>query len=271
MKKLFYSSFYLLLIGQAQSQHSYSTSFYPGSGTYSKKFADALSFVSNPATLSQIKVAGVGLFAERKYSLKELSFYTTALAIPTSYGGFGIIARYNGFKDYNETQFGLAYSKSLGSIDIGAQFNYYSVSIAGYGSSGVVTADAGMIWHILERVNVGIVIMNMVAGKLKSIEAEKPAIGYKLGIGYDISPLVFLSTEIVKEENNLVNIIAALQYKVDDKFFLRGGIYTSTTSPWLGAGLAWKNFRVDITSSYHPQLGISPGLFILYTIKQNKE
>jgi hypothetical protein len=35
----------------------------------------------------------------------------------------------------------------------------------------------------------------------------------------------------------------------------------------MGVGLYIKTFRVDVTASYHPQLGVSPGLLILFNFK----
>ena len=271
LKKFIFHSFWLLQFAQAQTTHHFSASDYTGAGAYSKKFTDVFSFTANPAALSQTALFGAGIFSERKFLLKELNIYTIAVAIPSAYGGIGIAARYSGFSEYNETQLGLAYGKSLGLIDIGVQFNYSAIRIAGFGNSGVVHADAGMVWHVMEKLHTGVHIMNVVAGKLSGNKEEKPALIYKLGFGYEASDIIFISTEIQKEENKPVTLIAVLQYIVAGKFYLRGGITTATGSPWLGAGWSWKNFRIDITSSYHPQLGISPGLLLIFSDKKKKD
>jgi len=39
--------------------------------------------------------------------------------------------------------------------------------------------------------------------------------------------------------------------------FARVGISTAASSAWLGLCLNLKYFRVDVTTSYHPQLGIT--------------
>jgi hypothetical protein len=47
------------------------------------------------------------------------------------------------------------------------------------------------------------------------------------------------------------------------------GIATSTGSPYAGMGWQWKNCRADLTMRYHPQLGITPGLLLVFYGKQN--
>ena len=179
-----------------------------------------------------------------------------------------MVGRYSGFSDYNETQLCLGYAKTLGQVDVGIQFDYSAFRMAGYGSSSFVQADVGMIWHIMEKLHTGVHLMNVLSGRLSGNTKEKTAFVFKMGFGYEVSDAVFISSEICKEEDKVVTLLALLQYTVAGKFYLRGGISTATSSPWLGAGWAWKNFRIDITSSYHPQLGITPGLLLLFSSKQ---
>jgi hypothetical protein len=42
---------------------------------------------------------------------------------------------------------------------------------------------------------------------------------------------------------------------------------------YAGLGLAWNNLRLDISASYHQQLGVSPGLLLIYNFnsKDNTE
>ncbi len=268
MKKLFICGLLLSQFASSQTVHSFSTPNYIGTGAYSKKFTDGFSFVANPAVLSQTTLFSAGIYSEKKFLLKELNLYTIAVAIPSSLGGFGILARYSGISDYNETQLGLGYAKNLDQVDVGIQFDYSAFRIAGYGSTSVVQAHAGMIWHVMENLHTGIHLVNVLSGRLSGNTKEKPAFVFKMGVGYEVSDAVYISSEICKEENKLVTVQTLLQYTVAGKFFLRGGISTATSSPWLGAGWAWKNFRIDITSAYHPQLGITPGLLLLFSSKQ---
>ncbi|MGZ8542105.1 MAG: hypothetical protein ACXWV6_15750 [Chitinophagaceae bacterium] len=139
---------------------------YTGLGAYSINHADIFSFTANQASLAQLKNAGIGVYGERRFLLGELNNYTAAFGMPTRSGNFGLKAGYSGFSDYNETQLGLAYGRKLGNkIDIGAQFNYNGIRIAGYGSATAVSFEIGTILHLTEKLHAGIHVNNPVGGK----------------------------------------------------------------------------------------------------------
>ena len=271
MKKLFLHWFLLFQFVQAQTVHYPTYSNTIGLGAYSKKFTDVFSFTSNPAALGWLSSAGLGVFTEQKFLLDALKFYTMAAAIPLSNGGIGIDARYYEAGAYKESQYGLAYGKSLGTVSIGAQFNYSSIQITGYGKVSVFYFDVGTLWQLSEKLFTGFRISNPSGASFGGNNEEKLAFSCSFGLGYEVSTAVFINAEIIKEEDRSPSILFSLYYSLDHKFFLRAGIATATTSPWIGAGLSWKKMRVDITSSYHPQLGISPGISFIFSGKQKAE
>ena len=260
-----------LLKGLSQSVHYPVAAQYTGSGAYSKNFIDVFSFTSNQGALAGLQQVSAGIYAERKFLLKELSVYNLAVALPTTVGGIGFTAKYFGSTDYNESLLGIAYAKNLGKIDIGAQFNYNMIRIAGYGNDAVINFELGTIWHITDKFHTGIHVYNPVGGKFGKSGDEKLAAVYKGGFGYEASQKVFLSTEIIKEEDKPVNVRAGLQYNFAEAFFVRTGISTNAAFYYLGAGLSWKNVRLDVTASYHSQLGITPGLLLIFAAKPKDE
>jgi hypothetical protein len=76
-----------------------------------------------------------------------------------------------------------------------------------------------------------------------------------------------LSAEIVKQEDLPVNINAGVQYNFLKQLFARVGIASENESPYAGAGISWSNIRLDVSASYHPQLGFSPGLMVIVNFK----
>src|SRR5205814_3599184 len=136
--------FHLPVIGFSQAVRSLISSAYIGLGAYSNNHIDVFSFHANQAALAQLNNVAVGIYGEKRFLLNELGLYDAAVAVPTSSGNFGIDARYYGFADYNESQVGLAYARSLGSkVDVGIQFNYYSVRVTGYGNASSVNFEIG--------------------------------------------------------------------------------------------------------------------------------
>lgn len=265
---LLLGSFHLLLQGQTVRRPV--AAVYTGLGAYSIDHVDVFSFTNNQASLAQMKNASAGVYGERRFMLDELSLYQLAIAVPTNSGNFGVKAGYFGFSDYNESQMGLAYARKLGTkVDVGVQFNYNGIQISGYGNSSAINFEIGTILHLTDKLNAGVHAYNPVGGKFGKNAEEKIASVYTFGIGYEASDKFFVSAEIEKEENQPVNVNAGTQYRFLPQFMARAGISTNTSNVYAGVGLFLKTFRLDVMASYHPQLGVTPGLLLLYDFKKN--
>ncbi len=253
----------LLQLSVGQSLRQPVSAIYLGLGAYSTHQVDVFSFVNNQAALAQTKNAVAGVYGEKRFLLAATSMYSAAIALPSSSGNFGMNLAYAGFKNFNEHQLGLAYARSLGpKVDIGLQFNYYGYRIPAYNNASTVTVEMGALLHVTDNLNVGVHVYNPIGGKMVKTGEQLAAV-YKMGLGYDVSDLLFVGAELVKEENTPVNVNAGLQYQFEKQFFARVGIATATASTYGGVGICWNNMRLDISGSYHPQLGWSPGLLLI--------
>lgn len=201
--------------------------------------------------------------------LQELSAYSLAAALPTSSGNFGLKGEYSGSGLYNETGLGLAYARKLGDkADVGVQFNYTSVKAAGYGSASAITFDAGVILHITDAVQTGIHVSNPMGMKLgKGGEEKLPSI-YSAGIGYDVSPRFFIGAEAEKIEDQPLTVNAGFHYVFADKLLASAGISSATSVYYIGFGVQLKSLRLDVTAAFHPYLGVTPGLLLVYAPKE---
>jgi hypothetical protein len=245
---------------------------YIGLSAYSANQTDPLSFTANQAALAKNKQPGIGLYGEQRFLLAATNAYVVAGALPTKMGGFGIQLNYSGFKNYNEHSIGLAYGRSLGAkADVGIQFNYFGYRIPAYGNASTVNVEAGAIIHFTGKLNGGFHICNPVGGKLSGTESEKLAAVYTMGLGYDASTNFYVSAEIIKEEDKPVNVVAGFQYHFSKQFFARAGFTSVSSTAFAGAGVGWNNLRVDVSGSYHPQLGFSPGILIIAYFGNKKE
>ena len=237
---------------------------YTGLGAYSINHGDVFSFTTNQASLAQLKNAAAAVYGEKRFLLSELNNYSAVIGLPTQSGNFGLKAGYHGFSDYNETQLGLAYGRKLGDkVDLGGQFNYNGIRIAGYGNDAAISFELGTVLHLSDKLHAGFHLNNPVGGKFGKDQQEKLSSVYTVGIGYEASDKFFVSTEIVKEEDQPVNVNAGMQYKFLAQVLVRIGMFTATSTGWMGVGLSLKLLRVDVTAAYHPQLGITPGLLLL--------
>lgn len=236
---------------------------------YSRQFKDAFSFSSNTAAAATLQKFAAGIYSERRFMLKELSTYSAAAAFPTSSGTFCVKGDYSGSSLYNEAAAGLAYARKLGDrVDVGIQFNYFTVKAAGYGSASAVTVDAGVIFQVADGVQTGIQVANPNRRSLgKGGEETLPSF-YSAGIGFDVSPQLFIGAEAEKIENSPLGVNAGIHYRFADKLVARAGVSSATSVYYIGFGVALKSILVHVTASFHPYLGVSPGLLLLYAAKE---
>ena len=261
-----------VLLSQAQVLRRPLAAAYTGMGAYSINHVDVFSFTANQASLAQLKNSAAGVYGERRFLLSELNNYTATIGLTTNSGNFGVKANYSGFSDYNETQLGLAYGRKMGNkVDIGAQINYQSIRINSYGNASAVSFELGTILHLTDKLHAGLHATNPVGGKFGKDQQEKLSSVYSFGIGYEASDKFLVSAEIQKEEDQPVNVNAGFQYIFIPQLLVRAGMSSATSAAWLGLGLTIKSFRLDVTTSYHPQLGITPGVLMLFNFnrKQN--
>ncbi len=273
MRPLFF--FLLILVGRnaaAQGVHSPLTNAYTGIGTYSKHFTDAFSVIGNQAVLADFDHSVAGIYGEQRFGLKELRTISASVAFPVRSGGIGANIRYLGDSKFNNAQFGLAYGRKLGSrVNVGVQFNYYSMRIAGYGNTSILTAEIGTLWQVSKKLQVGLHLNNPTGGKSGKQQAERLPTVFKMGLGYEASDQFYLSIEITKEESRPVMINADMQYQFAGQFFARMRVITETGQFAAGIGYEYKKCRLELVSSFHQQLGFTPAILLLFRFNTTRE
>jgi len=270
LKNIFYILVVMLSVDSyAQTVRQPLTPSYPGMGAYSKKAADLFSMIVNPAALANLKQAGAGLYSERRFLLNAFSQYTAVAGFQTRSGAFALQADYFGHSQFNETEICLGYARALGSkMDLGARFHQYNLRIPSYAASSAFYVELGVLFHLSGKVHAGFSVYNPVGGKLNRSVNEKIASVYRTGFGYEVSDQFYISAEMIKEENKHPGVNVVFQYQLINDFFLRAGVNTVSKQPFAGVGLRLRNYRVDLATSFHPQLGVSPALMFLFDLKK---
>jgi hypothetical protein len=242
-------------------------------GAYSNQFNDVFGANANAASLSTLKQAGIGVYGERRFNLEQLNMYNLAAALPTGSGTFGLQGTYFGFSQSNQTRLSLAYGRKIvETVEIGASFHYHAISQAGiYGNSSAITGSLGMLLHLSPKITAGLNAYNPFRATWSKGDGERLPSRYTFGMGYDASEKFFVTGELEKEENLPVNVNLGIHYQLIEQLFIRGGISTQTSSYYAGLGLQLSGFRLDVATSFHPQLGVSPGVLLLYNFGKKKE
>lgn len=247
------------------------TSLYNNLTAYSVKNADALSFSANQAALANITQWTGGVYGEQRFLLADLGLYHAALAIPTPSGTFGLAASYFGSSFNNELQAGLAYGRKLSDkISVGAGFNYFTVSLASYGAAAAYNFEAGVLLNITEQLHAGVHAYNPTSATLGKAEDEYLPSIYTAGLGYEPSDKLFIAASLQKIENAVPDFNAGVHYRFDQKLGARVGFSSGASTYYMGLGYQLSSFRLDVTATVHPRLGVTPGIQILFQRQEAK-
>lgn len=250
----------------AQMHRQGVTSNYFNLTCYSQQFTDAFSARYNQASVAGLTRFSIGAFAERRFMMQELGVYTVSMVQPTGSGNFALHLNHTGDGYYRETGVGLGHARQLGEkLALGLQFNYQSVAVADYGTASFLGFDAALRVKVTDKLSTGFQFSKPAAWTNSG--EERLATVYRIGMGYDVSPKLYMGTAFEKTEDQDVDILAGVQYNFHEKFLARLGLITPTSGYYLGFGVQLQHLRLHVTASVHPYLGTTPGMLALYTTK----
>ena len=229
--------------------------------------SDLWSVSSNQAALTGLKNPEVGVFVAQPFMVKELSRTAFAAALPQKWGVVAVSYNRQGYKLYRDSKLGLAYARSFGPrFSAALQLNYLSVFIGeNYGSRGTIAAEASLMAELTPRLKLGFHLFNPTKAGMADYNNEKvPTIG-KLGLGYTISAKLHALIEVEKDLNNKPVVRAGVEYFPVKFLYIRAGVSSNPSLNAAGFGLQWKKVKLDMAASFHPQLGYTPNLGLLYS------
>jgi hypothetical protein len=231
-----------------------------GMGAYSNKQTGALSIATNLARAANETDVAVGIMAERRFNLQELSNIYAAFTMPVhKQGNITSTLQYAGNNIINETNVTLGYSRFLNSkFAIGVGFNYYNIKASGYGNSGMVNTLISGYLQMNSQLAIGVQAENLMPNKFGVTKSEKLAQVVTLGIGYQPSAMVYTSVELTKEESYPLYATVKLRYMPIDKLALQAGVSTHNNNINIGASFITKKIEVLVGVGYQTRLGASP-------------
>ncbi len=241
-----------------------------GMGGYTATLSDVWSTNNNQAGLGFMTDITGGIFYENRFLLKETSYRAGAFVLPVKTGAFGLSVASFGYSAYSETKAGLSYGQRFGDrFSVGVQLNYLNTKLnQDYGSRNTVTGAVGIISKLSDELSIGVHVYNPTRSKLAEYDNERIPTIMKLGLDYRFSEKVMIGVETEKDMNYDASVKAGIEYHITEIFYLRGGISTNPTLSSFGFGLQMKNFKMDISSSFHQTLGMTPGISLIYQKKK---
>lgn len=242
-------------------------------GGFNVTLSDLWSSNNNQAGLGFVEDLSGGIYYENRFLLKETSYKAGAFVLPVKKGAFGLSVTSFGFELYNETKAGLSYGMRFGDkFSMGVQLNYLNTSLTqDYGSKTSLTGAVGLIAKLSKELTMGVHIYNPTRAKLAKYDNERVPTIMKLGLDYRFSDKVMLAVSTEKDLNFDAIVNAGIEYHIIEMLYLRGGISTNPTQYAFGFGMQLTNFKIDLSSSFHQTLGITPAISIIYSKKKKSK
>jgi hypothetical protein len=268
MKKIYllFSSF-LLYISSFASDGARSA----GLGGASVSLADVWAAQNNQAGLGFQKSFACGISYENPFLMKELSTKTFGLALPVKDGAFGVLVSNFGYSLFNQNKIGLCFGKAFGEkISAGISMDYFSTTISEYGKKNSFAAEMGIQAKPLKNLTIGAHIFNLSRTKILDYNDERLPTIMRLGFDYKFSEKVFVAVETEKDIEKKGMIKTGLEYRPIKELYVRAGVSTNPSLSCFGIGLNLKQFKLDLSSSYHSTLGFSPQVSLIYEIEKHK-
>ncbi len=227
-------------------------------------FQDMNSLFFNQAGLANLDELGGIISSERRFLSDALNTFSGGFLIPTDAGNFGLSINYFGFSAFNQQKIGLVYARRLfEKATIGAELNVQNYRIPEYGNFAVFSMELGLQYELNDALIIGAHISNPIQQEL--VEDENLSTRLNLGLAYLVSDKLSLFAETEKDIDTPFRLKAGLEYQPISILYLRFGIGTAPTLTNFGIGLKIsEQLKIDLSSSYHQQLGFSPGISIIY-------
>lgn len=242
-------------------------------GNASVTFDNAFSAFHNQAGLGFIQNFSAGIAYRNNFFLQETGLKSLAIAAPISnVGVIGLSVNSFGFSAYGEHKFGLAFSKAFGEvISMGFQLDYLQTQFSEpYGSKGMILGEFGVLAKLNEKVRIGAHLFNPTRTTLEPSIPERIPTILKAGFSYTFSANLLTTLEIEKDLDLKPNLKAGLEYKINEKIYLRGGVNSAPVKVSFGAGFVFKNLQIDLASEYQQILGFVPAIGMRYSFDKQK-
>lgn len=230
---------------------------------------DLWSGFNNQAGLALLQETSVGIYHENRYLVKELGLSAATFNLPTHAGTVALSVTYFGFNEWNESKVGFAYARAFGDrLAVGAQLDYCLIhQDEHYSNLDFITFEVGMLIRLSDKVMLGLHTYNPINASISEYTDEKSPSTFRLGTSYKVSDKFLLTGEIEKCMDKKAVLKTGVQYAILPSVFIRTGISTNPSLWAFGAGLGFRNFTIDLSTTNHYVLGFSPQVSLSYRFK----
>lgn len=225
----------------------------------------ALSY--NPAGIAFLDAPVGGVYSERRFGLKELTYGGASFAMPFKEKHYvGVEVGSFGYSNYRETKASVAYATHfMGVLSIGTKINVANVNIPDLGSANAAFIDIGLNYSLSKSLSIGASAYNINQAKLRTLNGKQdiPTV-LTAGIAYNASQKVLFVADIQKDMTRPLSARGGVEYFFMKSLCGRVGVSTQPLSTNVGIGWQYKGIALDIAGSLHERLGFTPSFSLAY-------
>jgi hypothetical protein len=227
---------------------------------------DVWSLSSNGAGISGIETPTLAINYTKYFFANELSQQAATFVLPYKKNYAGISFQRYGISEYNEIKAGLALAKKFGDkLAISVKGNYHQLKITNYGTSGTFSIDVGAMYDFNEQFTFGLYVNNPSLQKYNSENlSTKIPTTINIGAAYKTTNKLVIATSVIKDIDAAIDVAVGIDYKFLDVLSFRGGITAKPFKQYVGIGLNYNKFMLDLALESNPQLGYSSQIALCY-------
>lgn len=225
-------------------------------------------WANNQATMSDIKQAGVAIYYQSSFMMKELSTKAVTAFSPVGLGVIGIKYKHFGYELYNDQLFGVYYARKIfNSLSVGLQLDLVITDI--YEENIIITPtfEIGLVTSLSENLSFGVWTYNPIS--IVRDNNERLVTIFRSGFRWNVSKILLTTIEAEKNSNEEEIVLrAGAEYLILSRLFCRIGVSTGSNYLSIGTGLDLNKININISSVFHSRLGVTMQAGVSYQIAQ---
>lgn len=214
----------------------------------------------NPSNISFLDSKIVYISYRNEYEIKELGEWNASLVIPSQWAHQHFCINHFGFENYNHSSLKYGVGKILSKRwSLGTSIRLKHLYFAGCQEAQLfLYCNIGASYKHSDKIDISLLTHNILESELTSTDEERTKENHAL---MACSSFRFLDNArwcLEIEENNWCdwNIRNGFEF-VHERLSLRCGFYMLPIIPTFGCGFNLDWVQLDVSSSYHNQLGYS--------------
>lgn len=221
-------------------------------------------FISkNPASVVNINSTSFLTSQIIPFSIPNLSANTISIVGKWKSKGYALEYSQSGIKQYKVHYFSFSNAIKISKkIDLGLKLlsrTQVLIDADNYTNYGI---EIGIVQHLSNRFNTGIHLKYRTSKSISAFEKSSVAVG----LNYYIDPKLIGYVTMEMSETGEIYLRSAFDYSIKKFLSTRIGWSSTEGSFCGGIGYSIKQLKVEVSTSYHNNLGMSYGAALCYTI-----